>query len=450
MDGLDEFKDEISDDNMLGTPSNKYPRSAKIIITVLSVIIFLLLLIIILAVVLKKDENNENKEKKEEPEKDKQHQPTIEEITNFVRKAFGGDIIYNKTYAEVNDIIENTFRKEGGKNYQELIGDVNGGHNYTAKGYNKYDLYIPYSVLKTNKTKGIIVFVHGGAWVQGTKEEMTYLAQIYFEHEFVIVNLDYTLLTDEDNTTNIYRQLDEISACIKDAKKYLISIGLKEDQLQFAIGGGSAGGHLSLLYGYLIKEKETPLPLRFINDCVGPVNLEIDDFLLIVKDNDTLPDLKPKTVENALKTKNYSQTLFNDPYILSSMNLFIGGKYSKEELNKMLVNGKINKTNEKYIALFEEAKYGFPINWLKGGNNVPIFAFYGGKDRLIGFVQYARLKEAVEESIKETGKNIKLELVYSRYGDHGLSEYDHEEGRIAAKDYHYTMLKFCEEYFVKY
>ena len=180
------------------------------------------------------------------------------------------------------------------------------------------------------------------------------------------------------------------------------------------------------------------------------MNLEIDDFLLIVKDNDTLPDLEPKTVENALKTKNYSQTLFNDPYILSSINLFIGGKYSKEELNKMLVNGKINKTNEKYIALFEEAKYGFPINWLKGGNNVPIFAFYGGKDRLIGFVQYARLKEAVEESIRETGKNIKLELVYSRYGDHGLSEYDHEEGRIAAKDYHYTMLKFCDKYFEKY
>ena len=189
--------------------------------------------------------------------------------------------------------------------------------------------------------------------------------------------------------------------------------------------------------------KKTPLPLKFINGCIGPANLEVDDFLCVERDEDTLPDIEPKTVENALKTKNYSQTLFNDPYILSSMNLFIGGKYSKEELNKMLVNGKINKTNEKYIALFEEAKYGFPINWMKG-KDVPIFAFYGGKDIIIGFVQYARLKEA---AIKY-GNTI--ELVYSRYGGHGLSEYEHEEGRIAAKDYHYTMLKFCEEYFVKY
>ena len=46
---------------------------------------------------------------------------------------------------------------------------------------------------------------------------MTYLAQIYYEHEYIIVNLDYTLLTEEDNTTNIYRQLDEISACIEHA-----------------------------------------------------------------------------------------------------------------------------------------------------------------------------------------------------------------------------------------
>ena len=442
MDGLDEFKDEISDDNMLGTQSNKYPRSAKIIIIVLSVIIFLLLLIIILAVVLKKDENNGgNKEQKDEPKEDKQQQYSIEEITNFVRKAFCGDIIYNKTYAEVNDIIENTFRKDGGKNYQELIGDVNGGRNYTAKGYNKYDLYIPYSVYKTNKTKGIIVFVHGGAWVQGTKEEMTYLAQIYYEHEYIIVNLDYTLLTEEDNTTNIYRQLDEISACIEHAKNYLISIGLNKDQLQFAIGGGSAGGHLSLLYGYLMKK--TPLPLRFINGCIGPVNLEVDDYLCIERDEDTLPDLEPKTVENALKTKNYSQPMFNDPHIVRTLNLFIGSKYTKEEIDGMLVNGKINKTNEKYNALFKEAKYGFPINWMEG-KDVPIFAFYGGKDIIIGFVQYARLKEA---AIKY-GNTI--ELVYSRYGGHGLSEYEHEEGRIAAKDYHYTMLKFCEEYFVKY
>ena len=173
MDGLDEFKDEISEDNMLGASGNKYPRSAKIIIIILSVIIFLLLIIIIIAVVLGKDKNNGgNKKQKEEPEEDKQQQVSIEEITNFIRKAFYGNIIYNKTYAKENDIIENTFRK-GGKNYQELIGDVNGGHNYTAKGYNKYDLYIPYSALKTNKTKGIIVFVHGGAWIQGVKEEMT-------------------------------------------------------------------------------------------------------------------------------------------------------------------------------------------------------------------------------------------------------------------------------------
>ena len=122
---MEEFKDEISDDNMLGVPSNKYPRSAKIIIIVLSVIIFLLLLIIILALALKKDEGNGgNKEQKDEPKEDKQHQPTIEEITNFVRKAFGGIIYYNWTYAKVNDIIENTFRKEGGKNYQELIGEL--------------------------------------------------------------------------------------------------------------------------------------------------------------------------------------------------------------------------------------------------------------------------------------------------------------------------------------
>ena len=60
---------------------------------------------------------------------------------------------------------------------------------------NKYDLYLPYSSLRTNKSKGIILFIHGGAWIQGAKEKMTYLSQIYFEHEYIIANMDYTLFS---------------------------------------------------------------------------------------------------------------------------------------------------------------------------------------------------------------------------------------------------------------
>ena len=72
------------------------------------------------------------------------------------------------------------------------------------------------------------------------------------------------------------------------------------------------------------------------------------------------------------------------------------------------------------------------------------FGHYGGKDSVIGFLQYARLRETADKY------NNTLQLVYSRYGEHGLSEYEHPEGIIAAKDFHFYMLKFCDDYFTKF
>ena len=57
------------------------------------------------------------------------------------------------------------------------------------------------------------------------------------------------------------------------------------------------------------------------------------------------------------------------------------------------------------------------------GKDIPILALYGGKDDMIGFMQFARLRE----------KALK-----------------YEEGIIAAKDFHFYMLKFCDDYFTKY
>ena len=135
--------------------------------------------------------------------------------------------------------------------------------------------------------------------------------------------------------------------------------------------------------------------------------------------------------------------MLTDDYILRFLNLFIGNKYSQDELKGMLKNNAIDKNNTKYIELFNKAKYGFPINWMEG-KDIPILALYGGKDSLIGFMQFARLREAALKY------NNTLQLVYSRYGGHGLSEFEHEEGIIAAKDFHFYMLKFCDDYFTKY
>ena len=435
--GFNELEEEKNNPKPENTKTQKY---LIVILSIILIIFFILLILLIIRInILEKRNEKESEKSDDKHEKQDVPIPKINEsqLITFIRSAFCGNISSNLTYGEEG--IENTF-KSGGKNYREEIGPINENQDYKFNPlFNKYDLYIPYSAIKTKKSKGIIVFIHGGAWVQGTKEEMSYLCQIYFEHEYIIANLDYTLLNITDFT--IYRQLDDISACVKDITKRLKSMGFNENELEIAVGGGSAGGHLSLLYGYLVKEP--PLPVKFIIDTIGPVNLETDDFYAIYEDEETLPDIEPETVNKALKEKTYKKPMVTDNFILLFLNCFIGKKYSQEELNGMLKDEKIDKKNEKYIELFEKAKYGFPINWMKD-KNIPILALYGGKDLLVGFAQYARLKET---AVKYGNT---LQLVYSRYGGHSLSEFEHTEGIEAAKDFHFYMLKFCEDYFTKY
>ena len=302
-----EFKDELPKENLLTKEHSDFKKFAKIIIIILLIIILLLAAGIILSFILKKDgEKGEKGEKGDKGDKgdsgdegNKSIEEIIKEQTDKYRDAFGGEIIKNLYYAK--DKVNNTF-KSGGDNHREEIPIPNKGEDYKANDFNKYDLYIPYSALKENKTKGIFIIIHGGAWVGGRKEDNAFLAQIYYEHEFIVANLDYTLLSQTaPTTTNILRQIDEISACIEHLKNYLVERGFNKSELQIAVGGASAGGHLALLYSYIVEKP--PLDVKFIIDIIGPVNLNIPDFLIVQKDEDTLTDFKPETIEEALKKK---------------------------------------------------------------------------------------------------------------------------------------------------
>jgi hypothetical protein len=58
--------------------------------------------------------------------------------------------------------------------------------------------------------------------------------------------LDYTLLIPEFKEYNIFKNLNEITICIKAIKNRLINLWFYGDKLYLALGGDSAGAHLSL------------------------------------------------------------------------------------------------------------------------------------------------------------------------------------------------------------
>ena len=334
--------------------------------------------------------------------------------------------------------INNTFKK-GGANYNnETIGEINDGKDYKKNERNYYDLYIPFSsTQKKDKYNGIILFIHGGAWKYGDKSQMSYLCSRYAKMGYITATMGYTLLQDKYKDSNIFKNLDEITSCIKSIKEELINQGFNETKLGIAIEGTSSGAHLAMLYGYSIKK--TPIPIKFIINIVGPVTLTPDAWYKLNKKNDTLDNIEPEDIEKAI-TDNKIVKMDINTTLLELMNLFIGKKYNNKQLKGMIKGKDINIDNEDYQNLYKIVKNGFPVNFINN-NTLPTLCIYGGNDDLVGVAHYSKLKELFKKN------NGKIDFVYMRYGGHMLLSPDTENGVNAMRKIHYKILNFSSLYF---
>jgi acetyl esterase/lipase len=181
---------------------------------------------------------------------------------------------------DVNGLIENSF-KNGGDNYNGDIGNINNGSDYEKNDRNIYDLYIPKKAKnRKNEVNGIILWIHGGSWIGGDLKEVNSLCEFTNQIGYISANVEYTILSNTYKTFNIFRILDEITASIKAIKKELKKRGFNENKLKLAIGGYSAGGHIVLLYSYLIKDIDI-IPIQFVVDFVGPIGLDPKYFYML-------------------------------------------------------------------------------------------------------------------------------------------------------------------------
>ena len=347
-----------------------------------------------------------------------------------------GDKILNVSYPK-NNIIINTF-KENGINYNKEIGNINNGEDYLRNERNTYNLFIPYSSLKNkDKYNGIILFIHGGAWVAGEKENIEYLCTRYSKCGYITAEMNHTLLVEKFKGFNIFRILDDITACIEDIKSELKNRGFNENKLELAIGGYSSGGHITLLYGYCIKN--IPIPLKFLIDFVGPVTLDPKYWYKIKDNKSILENIEPEDIEKAFKEEKLIK-VYEDNILIGLMNAFLGKKYTEDELKEMFEDKKIKENNEKYKELFNAAKYGFPTTYINS-NSVPTLCEYGGDDSVIGVCHYSILKELS----KKYGN--KIVNVYMKNSGHFLNNLDNEDALNSMREIHYQILNFAKLYF---
>ena len=336
----------------------------------------------------------------------------------------------------------NTF-KIGGVNYNNEIGEINDGKDYAKNEYNKYTLYIPQEALnKKDNYNGIILFIHGE---DEKKENIEYYCSRYAKNGYITAAMDYTELSKNIENSNAFRVLDEITNCLNNTKKILVNeYKFNGNKLELSLGGISDGAYLAMLYGYSMKNK-SPIPIKLIINLAGYLDFGPNNWYKISKFNDTLTDLEPKTIIEAINNKKITKIHEKEDFYLKKMYEYLGKKYTEEQINQMLTGNKINPENENYKTLYNSAKpffFFYHINKIINNDYIPILSEYGGNDEKIGIAHFKYLKE-----IQEKNNNFTTDIVYMKYANHSLINYDTENGIKAMRDIHTKILKYSNLYF---
>ncbi len=322
----------------------------------------------------------------------------------------------NISYA-TDDSIANTY-KIGGVNQNEF--DVNANEDYFgSKSNNNFDLYVPKNLAKDQK-HAVILFIHGGAWISGFKTDVNSYVHAFANKGYITATIKYTLLKKsmDDRSLSVFRNLDEIDACIASIKSALEDLEFDTSKTNLVIGGASSGAHLAMLYSYSRGDK-SPLKISFVVDAVGPVDIKPGNWKrfssMSSEEYETALNngLGYTAIENEraaghlapLKVSDGSSDPYdwNDYQTMRIANGMCGIPNSLAAIEATTDENKEEIVNPSAPAAQSMIKAGGGEDqlsvtyWMNNTTNrFPIIAAYSGKDGVVGVAQYAALQNALD------------------------------------------------------
>lgn len=301
--------------------------------------------------------------------------------------------------------------KDGGKivEWNDSEGTTYRDLRYGDGTRNTYNLVIP-----TDKhPDALMLFIHGGSWTSGEKEDMGYEVHRYAKMGYATATMNYSRLGQDTLDVSMPYQspsfesmMDEIDACIGAIKAKGKELGC--DFKQMAIGGYSAGGHLAMLYATRYATT-SPIPIKFQISWVGPADLD----LLFPMD-----------------------TVLVDKILSGEQSEDI--QKQRQELKHLLqsITGEIITDEELSIEVIKNIRLtGSPLHYVSKSTPPAILA-YGGKDWLVLSEHGKRMADAMQS------KGVDHSLIIFPNSGHELVN----DSECTAKVID-TIIKYCKTYF---
>lgn len=133
--------------------------------------------------------------------------------------------------------------------------------SYGSDQRNKVDVYLPE---ERDTNTAVVLLIHGGAWVAGNKEDWG--AEVRYElldEGYAVAMMNYRYACGD-----FHKQMEDVKNAIGLIRSRATEWEISDSK--FALMGGSAGGHLSLLYGHAFDTDEV---VKAVISWVGPTDM---------------------------------------------------------------------------------------------------------------------------------------------------------------------------------
>lgn len=238
---------------------------------------------------------------------------------------------------------------------------------------------------------GLILFIHGGAWIEGDKspyrDTIRYVASI----GYVGATMNYTYISEKSDILDI---MDDVDLCLKAVKAEAKSRGF--DLSKVILTGSSAGAHLSLLYAYSRRDTAPIKPVAVASNC-GPTDLATYDENFIM--------------HNAIG---------NHEYMLKLASYCCGKEVTLENYNEPDIQFALKTIS--------------PLYYVASGA-VPTIIAHGKKDTIVPYAQAQRLDAALTQA------GVTHQFVTFPNSGHSLAD-DKAESDLATQ----YLLQYIETY----
>ncbi len=144
---------------------------------------------------------------------------------------------------------------------------------YGGQENNVMDIYIPHKA-QDREANGCVLFIHGGSWTGGKKEEETLRCRNLANKGYITATMNYTLYSEANaDTYHVGIVLDEIAAALNTLKQFAADRGVTITKA--ATSGYSAGAHLSMLYSFS-RHESAPIEIVFTANMAGPADFSAE------------------------------------------------------------------------------------------------------------------------------------------------------------------------------